>query len=75
MNTTLTTITILNTFIKSDILTLPLIPPENHIKNFQKSNQMVPLKPPYNTLQFINVLPYKMFVPSEIWTHFYTPQI
>ena len=31
MNTTLTQITILNTFIKFDILTLPLTPPKNHI--------------------------------------------
>ncbi len=40
MNTTLTQITILNTFIKSDILTLPLTLPKNHIKIFknQKSN-------------------------------------
>ncbi len=55
MNTTHTSITILNTFIKSDILTLPLTLPKNYIKIFK--NQMLPLKPPYNTLQFINILP------------------
>ncbi len=40
MNITLTQTTILNTFIKSNISTLPLTPPKNHIKIFknQKSN-------------------------------------
>ena len=35
MNPTLTQTTILNTFIKSDILTLPLTPPKNYIKIFK----------------------------------------
>ena len=54
MNITLAWITILNTFIKSDILTLPLTSPKNYIKIFK--NQTLPLKPPYD-IQFINVLP------------------
>ncbi len=57
----ITHITILNTFIKSDISTQPLTPPENHIKIFK--NQKLPLKPPYNTLYFINILP-----SQNIWT-------
>ncbi len=46
MNPTLTQTTILNTLIKSDISTLPLTPPKNHINIFK--NQMLPLKPPHS---------------------------
>ncbi len=57
MNPTLTQTTILNTFIKSDISTQPLTLPENHIKIFKIKNWMLSLKPPYNIVHFINILP------------------
>ncbi len=39
---------------KNDFQTQTLAPPKNHIKFFK--NQMLPLKPPYNILHFINIL-------------------
>ena len=57
INTTLTKITNLNTFIKSDVLALPLNTPKNHIKFSKIKNQTLPLNPLYNILQFINILP------------------
>ncbi len=41
---------------KKDFSTQTLGPPKNHVKNFKIKNQMLPLKPQYNRLYFINIL-------------------
>ena len=67
MNTTLTQITILNTFIKSDILTLPLTPPKTHIKIFK--NEKLNLQrfvPSEIWTNFYIHTPY--FLNLQIWT-------
>ncbi len=41
---------------KNDFSTQTLPSPKNHIKIFKIKNQMLPLKPPYNILHFVNIL-------------------
>ncbi len=53
---TLTQVTILGTFIKSDILTQPLTPPKNYAKNFENQKMNATTQPPPQILHFINIL-------------------
>ena len=78
MNTTLTKwITILNTFIKSDILTQSLTPHKNHVKIFENQKMNAGTQNP-QTIYYISLIYFfhQIFVLSEIQTHFYIqPQI
>ncbi len=57
MNPTLAQTTILNTFIKSDILTQLLTPPENSINFFKNQKSNATSQTPIQYLHFINILP------------------
>ncbi len=58
--------------IKNDFLTQTLVPPENYIKIFKNIKMIATSQIP---IQYINISSiyffHKIFVPSEIWRHFY----